>query len=85
MLLVWQLLTCLMISILMSGSLHIYYKNSKLNIPSECRAPDEREYLMIIFLIETIHCDPSYEPNLRDGSDAGSKHTFLCRINKNYP
>ena len=45
---------------------------------------------MIIFLIfhlviETICCDPSSEPSRRDGSDEGSQHMFLCRINKNYP
>ena len=39
------------------------------------RALDKREYLMIffLFLIETI------------GSDEGSQHMFLCRIDKYYP
>ena len=37
---------------------------------------------MIIFLIETICCDPSSEPSEQDGLDKGSQHTFLCRINK---
>ena len=52
------------------------------------RALDKREYLMIIFflfLIETIGCDPSSEPSHRDGSDEGSQHMVLCRINKIYP
>ena len=39
----------------------------------------------ILFLIETICCDPSSEPSHRDGSDEGSHHMFLWRINKNYP
>ena len=44
------------------------------------------EYLMIIlFLNETICCDPSSEPSCQDGSDEGSQHMFSCRINKNYP
>ena len=38
-----------------------------------------------LFLIETICCDPSSEPSRQDGSDEGSQHTFLWRINKNHP
>ena len=34
---------------------------------------------------KTICCDPSSEPSRRDGSDEGSQHMVLCRINKNYP
>ena len=41
--------------------------------------------IIFLFLIETICCDPSSEPSRRDGSDEGSQHMFLCRINKNYP
>ena len=42
---------------------------------------------MIIFLIshQKQCCDPSSEPSFRDGSDKGSQHMFLSRINKNYP
>ena len=43
------------------------------------------EGYLFLFLIEIICCDPSFEPSHRDGSDEGSHHTFLCRINKNYP
>ena len=51
------------------------------------RTLDKREYLMIIFLflIETICCEPSSEPSHRDGSDEGSQHMVLCRINKIIP
>ena len=50
------------------------------------RALDKKAYFMIIFLIchGNICCDPSSEPSCRDGSDEGSQHMFLCRINKNY-
>ena len=41
--------------------------------------------IIFLFLIGTICCDPSSEPSQRDGSDEGSQHMFLCRINKNYP
>ena len=37
-----------------------------------------------LFLIETICCDPSFEPSRGDGSDEWSQCMFLCRI-KNYP
>ena len=30
-------------------------------------------------------CDPLSEPSHRDGSDNGSQHMFLTRINKNNP
>ena len=30
-----------------------------------------------LFLIETICCDPSSEPSLRDGSDEGSQRMYL--------
>ena len=43
------------------------------------------ERLFFLFLIETICCDPSSELSRRDGSDEGSQHMVLCRINKNYP
>ena len=43
------------------------------------------EELFFLFLIKTICSDPSSEPSRRDGSDEGSQHMFLCRINKNYP
>ena len=54
------------------------------------RTLDKREYLMIIFLNShrnhmTICCGPSFELSRQDGSDEGSQHMFLCRINKNYP
>ena len=52
------------------------------------RALDKRKYLIMIFfliLVKTIHFDPSSELSCQDGSDEGSQHTFLCRINKNYP
>ena len=50
------------------------------------RALGKREYLIIffLFLIETICCDPLYEPSHRDGSDEQSQHMFLCSINKIY-
>ena len=38
-----------------------------------------------LFLIKTICCDPSSEPPRQDGSDEGSQHMFLCRINKKFP
>ena len=38
--------------------------------------------IFLLFLIETICCDPSSEPSRQDGSDEGSQHMFLCRINK---
>ena len=41
--------------------------------------------IILLFLIETICCDPSSEVSHRDGSDEGSQHMFLCRINKYYP
>ena len=41
--------------------------------------------LFFLFLTEIICCDPSYEPSRRDGSDEGSQHMFLCRINKFIP
>ena len=37
-----------------------------------------------LFFIETICCDPSFEPSYQDGSDEGSQHMLLSRINKNY-
>ena len=37
--------------------------------------PDKREYLMIPVIFLISH---------QDGSDEGSQHMFLCRINKNY-
>ena len=40
--------------------------------------------IFFLFLIETICCDPSSEPSRADGSDEGSQHLVLCRINKNY-
>ena len=55
------------------------------------RALGKRGYLIIIegyfflFLIETLHCDPSSEPSRRDGSDEGSQCIFVCRIKENYP
>ena len=48
---------------------------------------DKRGYLMIIeddfshFSLKPLCCDPSSEPS-RDGSDEGSQHMFLCRINR---
>ena len=46
-----------------------------------CPSLDKREYLMItlLFLIETICCDPSSEPSCRDSSDEGSQGIFLYR------
>ena len=35
------------------------------------------EGLFFLFLIETICCDPSSEPSLRDGSDGGSQYVFI--------
>ena len=36
------------------------------------------------FFIKTICCDPSSEPSChQDGSDEGSQHMVLDRINKN--
>ena len=41
--------------------------------------------IIFLFLINTICCDPSTELSCRDGSDKGSQHMVLCRINNNYP
>ena len=41
--------------------------------------------IIFIFLIENISCDPLSELSRQDGSDEGSQHMVLCRINKNYP
>ena len=44
------------------------------------RAPDKREYLVLIrdnfclFCTSNLRCDPSSEPSQRDGSDEGSQH-----------
>lgn len=44
------------------------------------------EYLrMILFFIETVCCDPSFEQSCRDGLDEGSRHVFLSRMDKNWP
>ena len=51
------------------------------------RALDNREYLMITFLISHqnhIFFGPSSELPCQDSSDEGSQHMFLCRNNKNY-
>ena len=54
------------------------------------RAVVKGEYLMIIqdnfssFSMEPYVGAPSSEPS-RDGSDEGSQHVFLCRIDKDYP
>ena len=42
------------------------------------------ERYIFLFLVETICFDPSSEPSHGDGSDEGSQHMFLCRIDKNY-
>ena len=39
----------------------------------------------LLFLIETVCCDPSSEPSRRDGSDEESQHMLLWRIDKTYP
>ena len=36
------------------------------------------EGLFFLFLIYNICCDPSSESSLREGSDEGSQHMFLC-------
>ena len=49
------------------------------------RALDKREYLRIIFLIETICCDPSSELSRRDDFDEGSQHMFYAELKKIIP
>ena len=41
--------------------------------------------IFLLFLFETICCDPSSEPSREDGSDEGSQHMVLYRINKKHP
>ena len=63
-------------------SMNILYITTEINFPLFAhflatllvRAPDKREYLVIIFLflIKTICCDHSSEASYRDGSDDGS-------------
>ena len=74
-----------------SQVLHFQNNPQDQDMSDKIRALDKREFLIIIegyfflFLIESICCDPSSEPSHRDGSDEGSQHIFLCRINKTYP
>ena len=51
------------------------------------RALDKREYLMIIsyFSTKPYVVTPHLNRLIEDGSDEGSQHMFLYRINKNYP
>ena len=37
-----------------------------------------------LFLHKNIHCDPSLEPSLRDGSNEGSQCMFSLRNKKSY-
>ena len=55
--------SALLAQVLLSINNQIYYMID--------RALDKREYLMINFLIshQTLCCDPSSEPSLRDGSE----------------
>ena len=43
------------------------------------------EGYFFLFHFKTICCDPSSEPSCQGGSDEGSQHMFLCRINKTHP
>ena len=40
------------------------------------------EGYFVLFLIETICCDPSSEPSHRDGSDERSQHMFYAELSK---
>ena len=36
--------------------------------------------IIFLFFIETICCDPSFEPSHRDSSDEGSQHMFYAEL-----
>ena len=42
-------------------------------------------FLISLFLIETIYCDPSSEPSRQAGFDEGFQHMFNAGLTKKYP
>ena len=51
------------------------------SLTNNFRALDKREYLMVIFLIETICCEPSSKTS-QNGSDEGSHHMIYAELTK---